>query len=442
MRHSGLRLNKSLLFIQSLSFVSMCRCYSQSHFTRNRKLSLNHLILSIFNRKGLTLSMELRRLFGLIHPHTTDVISIAGYHKQRVKLNPGAFMALSDFHVKNFYADEIDLLKFNNHFVFAVDGSHLNLPNTKENEDLYGFQVNQTSKQVQAGVSCLYDVLNKMILDCTVNHYKFNERDQAEVHIAKIKTFIQDQPYILVLDRGYPSSFFFLDRLNQNQKFIVRLSTADFKKEQLNMTSVDEDVEIEFTQERINPYRHTPFAKRLRETGSIHLRFVKVTLPGNTIECLATNLSRVDFTSQDISELYRLRWGIETAYDTLKNKFFLEDFAGKKAIIIEQDILATVCLYNMTQDMLRDAEIEQKEKNKGKIYKHQMKININLAIGVIKEDLIKMALEKKPKKRAEIFEGIIKAIAKNIVPVRDNRQFIRRKKHPAIKHPSVKKRSF
>jgi len=50
------------------------------------------------------------------------------------------------------------------------------------------------------------------------------------------------------------------------------------------------------------------------------------------------------------------------AYDTLKNKIFLENFNGKKPIIIEQDSLSTVCLYNITQDILLDAEMEQQEK--------------------------------------------------------------------------------
>lgn len=169
---------------------------------------------------------------------------------------------------------------------------------------------------------------------------------------------------------------------------------------------------------------------------------MKVNLPGETTEFLATNLSREDFSQPEISELYRIRWSIETAYDTLKNKFMLENFTSKKSIIIEQDILATICLYNMTQDMLRDAEMVQKEKIKQKHYKYKMTVNVNLAIGIIKDELIRMALENSPEKRAEIFEGIIEAIAGNIVPVRENRQFKRRKNHPAIKYPVTKKRSY
>jgi len=387
--------------------------------------------------------MEIRRFFKLLKSKNTEVISNAGYLKQRLKLNPAAFMSLSDFHIKNFYDDEKELMKFKNYFVFAVDGSHVNVPNTQENEDLYGLRKNQSSQlQAQAVISCLYDVFNKMILDCTINDYKVSERVQAEVHIEKITSFIGDQPYIVVLDRGYPSSFFFMNRLEKNQNFIVRLGSSDFRQEQRNMASADEDVEIVFTKARVNPYRKTPSAKRLQEKGSIRLRFVKVNLPGETTEFLATNLSREDFSQQEISELYRLRWSIETAYDTLKNKFMLENFTGKKSIIIEQDIMATICLYNMTQDMLRDAEMAQKEKNKQKHYKYKMTVNVNTAIGIIKDELIHMALENSPEKRTEIFEGIIEAIAGNIVPVRENRQFQRGKKHPAIKYPVTKKHSY
>lgn len=303
--------------------------------------------------------MEIRRFFKLFKSKNSDSISNAGYLKQRLKLNPEAFLGLSDFHVKNFYADENDLIEFKNHFIFAVDGSHINIPNTQENQDQYGLQLNQSSQQAQASVSCLYDVFNKMILDCQINRHKFSERAQAEVHIEKISSFIGNQPYIVVLDRGYLSSFFFMNRLEKNQNFIVRLSSSDFRQEQRNMSSSDENVEIVFTPARINPYRKMTFAKKLKEKGSIHLRFVKIKLSEDMTEFLATNLSRKEFTEQDICELYRFRWGIETAYDILKNKFMLENFTGKKSIIIRQDILSTVYLYNITQDMIRNAEIEQ-----------------------------------------------------------------------------------
>lgn len=68
--------------------------------------------------------MELRRFFRFLKPKDTDVISNAGYLKQRMKLNPEAFMYLSDLHVKNFHSDlKGHLAKMTGYYLFAVDGS-------------------------------------------------------------------------------------------------------------------------------------------------------------------------------------------------------------------------------------------------------------------------------------------------------------------------------
>jgi hypothetical protein len=386
--------------------------------------------------------MDIRRFFRFLKPNIVEGISVPGYLKQRLKLNPRAFLALSEFHTRNFYTDEQDLRRYKGYFVFAVDGSKVNVPNTEENLALYGGQKNQFGQQCQVGVSCLYDVFNKMILDCTVSPYKFSEREQVEIHVDKITSIIGDHKFLVVLDRGYPSSKLFIDSLEQNQKFVVRLSSSDFRREQMSMISDDEDVEIVFSQERVNYYRGTAFAQRLRAKGSISLRFVKVRLPNDVIEVLATNLSRDEFEGDDLKDIYGARWGIETAYDILKNKFLLENYTGKKAIIVEQDIFAAIYLYNIAQDMIRDADMEQQQKNKHKNYKHQMAININVSIGILKEDLIRMALEHNSENREQIFNDIIASMASHIVPVRPGRQFERKKKYPAIKYPTTRKRSY
>jgi len=71
-------------------------------------------------------------------------------------------------------------------FVLAVDGSSVNVPNTVQNLELYGNASHKNAKpQAQLGISSLFDVLNKMIIDCTINKWKFSERKQALLHIDK-----------------------------------------------------------------------------------------------------------------------------------------------------------------------------------------------------------------------------------------------------------------
>ena len=57
--------------------------------------------------------------------------------------------------------------------------------------------------------------------------------------------------------------------------------------------------------------------------------------------------------------------------------------------------------------------------------KHEMKSNENMAIGIVKDNLIRMALEEDGNKRAEIFSGIIEEIKRYRVPIRPDRAYKR-----------------
>ena len=71
--------------------------------------------------------------------------------------------------------------------------------------------------------------------------------------------------------------------------------------------------------------------------GRINIRIVKVELKTGEIEILATNLSSVEFSSQELKGLYKKRWEIETGFDRLKNYVRIEDFSGRSIELIEQD---------------------------------------------------------------------------------------------------------
>ena len=52
-------------------------------------------------------------------------------------------------------------------------------------------------------------------------------------------------------------------------------------------------------------------------------------------------------TTDDICEIYHQRWGIETNYNTLKNRYYIENYTGKRRITIEQDIYSKFLRYNI-----------------------------------------------------------------------------------------------
>ena len=93
----------------------------------------------------------------------------------------------------------------------------------------------------------------------------------------------------------------------------------------------------------------------MKELGEISLRMIKIPLENESLEVLATNLSKIEFSTKEIKELYHMRWGIETAYETLKSRLQLENFTGTKAILLLQDIYSTIYLSNLAEDIILDA---------------------------------------------------------------------------------------
>ncbi|MEW5785068.1 MAG: IS4 family transposase [Bacillota bacterium] len=405
------------------SFIAMCRALKGSHFMRKRKMPLDKLILTVLFRKGRTLIMELRSFKKILF--LKDKISKTGYLKQRMKLNPEAFLELARFHASNFYKDTEMVKKRNGYLILAADGSAINVPTTEENVKLYGNASRKNVKpQAQIGLSCLYDTVNKMIIDGSINRWKFDERKQALAHIDNISEVVGHHPCVFVFDRGYPSGELFIELIERQTKFLVRLGLTSFKKEQNQMDDDDCMVEIVFDRTRINPHRGTPIADKLEKTGSIVLRFVRIRLQNGGNEYLATNLSPDKFSTEEIGVLYSMRWEIETVYDDLKNKLCIENFTGTKPILLEQDIFATVYLCNVMNDMALEAQMEL-EADESNRQKYVMAINKNIAIGIMKEELISFILEKDRKKREELMKSIIDEIKQNLLPVRKGRHYPR-----------------
>lgn len=238
-------------------------------------MPLKDVLLTMINRKGLTLTLELRNYMKTSHPG--EHISKPGYLKQRMKLNPDAFLDLYHFHNKNFYS-EPGYSTWNGFLILAADGSDINIPTTDET------------------------------LEMRI----------AQKQMDRLPDTIGTIPYLIIMDRGYPSTPAFIHMMEKCIYFLVRLKSSDYKKEQQNLEKDDSIVEIVLDKTRIRHYEGTPDGEHMKELGKISLRLVKVCLGNGDYEVLATNLPYEVFSTAEIGELYHLRWGIETAYETLK----------------------------------------------------------------------------------------------------------------------------
>ena len=80
---------------------------------------------------------------------------------------------------------------------------------------------------------------------------------------------------------------------------------------------------------------------------SIGLRIVTITLNTGEKEVLLTNLPQNIMSKDDLEYLYSKRWGIETNYNTMKNRFYMEQYSSKKRQGIEQDVYAKFLIFNI-----------------------------------------------------------------------------------------------
>ena len=402
-------------------------------------MPLADLLFTMLNRRGITLNLELRNYMKIAHPGME--ISKPGYLKQRMKLNPLAFYELYRHHNRNFYA-ESGFSTFQGYLVLAADGSGINIPTTRETLEEFGTSSRKGTKpQASIGLGCLYDVMNRMILESDCCKCKFDEMRLAEEQIDRVRETIgASQPFLVVMDRGYPATAAFIRMMEKGILFLVRLKSSDYKKEQAALSGPDEWVDILLDKSRTNHYKGTDIGQHMEELGTVTLRMVKVPLQEEREEILITNLPSETFDRFQIAELYQMRWGIETAYETLKDRLQIENFTGTKPVLLLQDIYSTIYISNLAEDIIRDAEAELDEKEKHR--KHKMMINRTLSIGILKNDLIYILLERDEEKQDRLFRQIYEDISKNLVPIRPDRHYHRTKGQLAGKYSNTHKRAY
>ncbi|BAU26919.1 DDE family transposase [Aneurinibacillus soli] len=417
---------------------------SEKDFTRNRKIRFVPLICMLLRMIRKSTQLELDEFREIFLPESAETTSYTkqSFSEARQKLSPIAFTLLNDEIIRGFYADD-DFKTYKGFRLLAIDGSVMEIPNTKEMQQTYGYIRNYKEgfKAARARSSHLFDLENKIAISTCLTRYDDNERNLAKQNIEKLLSFEQSHiPNLILFDRGYPSADFILYLQEKGLKYVMR-SQHCFYKEVENTTSLDEAVRIEVTKERAKALKRqgTPIKK-----GTVlEVRVLKVELPTGEIEILLTNLGVDELSHEESKSLYFKRWGIETRFNELKHKFEIENFSGEKPILIEQDFYATVFLSNIASIFEQEAEAELQEKNKGKTLKYEeYRINKNILIGKLRNRLIHMILEEDARKKDILYERFLKELQRNIVPVRKNRAFKRDKQSRANRYAKSKRRSL
>ena len=364
----------------------------QTAFTRNRKLTFPVMIVLMLNLLTRTMQIELDDFFANVLDTDTDSVTKQAFFKARKNILPDAFKELF-LMTRDMVLSKNKIKRYKGYRVLAIDGSELRLNKTKENKEIFVSQSRSAENKTNARISLLYDVISNYVIDAQIGSIGISERDYAIKNLAHFSS-ICDEKDIVIFDRGYPSRDMIAVLSEMGCKYLMRLQDSCFKGVKENSS---------------NDFLITVSTK----TNIYSVRVVRVLLKSGEVETLITNLSEDEFSANDFLGLYFLRWGIETIYDTLKNKLLIEKFAGRSSTAVLQEYYATMFVLNCIAAM--SATVNRKLLSSKADCKYQYRANVNLMIGYFKYRLSAMLLF--AEKSLDICRQLILLCLKQPVPI-------------------------
>jgi len=375
-----------------------------AYFTRStEKMDFKDLITFALNFVKKSIQIELDLFFKNIKGAETTMTKQA-YSQARQKISANAFIMLNEAIVKWLYRDD-NFKTFRGYRLSAIDGSDLELNNSKRLREAFGYAENLTVKVARALSAGIYDIENDIMLTSKITRYSTSERELAVELIDNLKEIGLKNDLIL-FDRGYPSKELINYLESNGIKYLMRVQ-SNFLKVVTETTKADEIVEV--------------------ETGDqiLKIRVIKFMLDSEIQEVLITNLTDKSLDISDFKELYFKRWSIEVKFNELKNRLQIENFTGDTKIAIEQDFYASIYLSNMAAVAKADANQDVEQTNEGKSLKYEYKVNTNILIGKLKDNFVMALLEDNTEKRQKMIDKIMSELKKSTIPIRPGRSFKR-----------------
>lgn len=389
---------------------------NEKDFTRKRKQSFVSTLVFMMNLLRKSLVIEIHNFVTILNSDTRNIsqqfFTKSAFTQNRKKIKPEVFDELSKSLTEEFYSDNEENVKLWKGFrLLAVDGSLVNLPNTKEVRDYYGVSINQKgSGSPQGRISLLYDVLNGFVIDANLSPLSIGERTLSYEHAKLSKS--ND---LVIYDRGYPSFNLAYEHTKANSDFVmrVRINFSSMTKEFYKSNKISDIVEMTPSLEKEGNYG---------KDDKIKVRLVRVELDSDEDEILITSLLSDElYPDMIFKDLYYKRWNIETYYNELKNNLRIGIFTGYTKHAIQQDFSVAIFISNLHNLIVRDVDEELDNQGIKEKYKH--KVNRNTTYGFMKNKVISIFFS--DRKPSEITEELRELFLSNTIPIRPNRKFKR-----------------
>ena len=342
---------------------------AKNHFVRKRKLSLFQVIMYLLYTSKASMFQNLSRIREDLGNLDFPDISKQALSKARQFINPALFKELYYLSVDLFYKQLPSRKLWNGYHLFAIDGSKIELPNSKSNFEFFGemFGYSDPSRRFTMGLdSIVYDVLDNYIVHASFQRYLASERSAALEHLHNLEDLNIYQNSVVIFDRGYYSEDMFRYCVEHQHLCLMRL------KQNYNIAKKCSGDII-----TVLP------GNEKDGTEDVRIRVIEVILNDGTKEYLATNLFDSHISQQMFRELYFYRWPVETKYKELKSRLAIEEFSGATTTSVLQEFYINVLLSNLSS-LIKDQVDEEIQITAKSTNKYRYQANRAFIIGRIK----------------------------------------------------------
>ena len=410
-------LKNKIARLDKLKTVNHLLSNIHSDFTRDRKLAFDDVIMIILSMAGCPIREELLDYFD----YDINTATSSAFVQARAKVLPEAFELLLHLFNNAYPCTET----YKGYRLIAVDGSDLNIP--YDPQDRTTLHKNQHKACSLYHINAAYDILNNRYVDLIVQGNTNNYEQKAMWTMAER---FPEKKTIFIADRNYPTWNNMEHIIRSGKYFLIRTkdihsSTSLLRKFGLPDSEFDMDIHTTLTTNLTMSLKY-PDKFRFLSTSStfdffdaenpfydVSYRVVRFKLDGtDDYECIITNLSRNEFSVEDIKYLYGLRWQEEISFRHLKYSADLSAVHARKRSSILQEIWARAILYNFSFIIIQELA-KRKAGRKRKKRKYEYVINKTRAIHLIRDLLLKRKGGHPPD-----LEGLI---SNEILPLRPGR---------------------
>lgn len=400
------------------------------HFTEQSSLSLADWATFLSFKEDKTLQSDIENYITKYKPYL-DIPSKQFISSQRTYIKPVLFQDISKRYLEliDYKNDNRTFKTFKGFRLCSGDGSDFEIPDFPETRA--EFNIKNTPKYRKPAMckfSSIQDVLNGFILDGIVADYKAAELPLIHQHLQNVENMLDPTKTIWIFDRGYTAMELYARIIEMNSHFIVRLRKDSYKEERKNINEEDSLISLNITGSRLKKF-HDPHLKNIySKKWTMDLRIVTITSNNGKKYSLLTNIPEEVLNTKEIAAIYKLRWGIETNYNTMKNRLYIENYSGKRRICIEQDIYSKFLKFNIFHYLkIKFNKLIKSRNEKLGDYREYQVDQANL-IRNLKDKLLFILLSKSKKTRQKLVKNFHKSCMRYPNRVKKNKTTPRKKK--------------